>query len=71
MTFYFIVAIILVGLVEIKPLIKKEKKREIMLVSVILFCALFTLMMEGLKLPSPYQILYNIISPISKLLFKS
>lgn len=71
MIIYLSLAVILLGLVELLPLLKKKMIKESILVSVILSCSFITLLIEGLSMTSPLQILYNLVSPMAKLIFKA
>ena len=70
MIYFFIIAIVLLGLKELIPLIKKKMIKEGIMVSAILFFSLFTIVGKEINIPSIFEILYKLVTPLSKQIFK-
>lgn len=70
MKLVYILFIIIIAFKELIPLINKNMKKESIFVLIILSWSLLTIFGDWLSIPSILAILYKLISPITKSIFK-
>ena len=57
-------------MVDIKPLIKEKKKKEITAIGIMLFFSLFLFIWKELGLTSPVMMMHELLSPLGKAILR-
>lgn len=69
MLMLLILAVIFICIIEIIPLVKKGSWKELAVYCSILALAVLLLLGKKLELPTPIKLMYQIVSPIGKIIF--
>ena len=57
-------------MVDIKPLIKEKKKKEITAIGIMLFFSLFLFIWKELGFTSPVMMMHELLSPLGKAILR-
>lgn len=71
MLLLIIIISIVILFIEGKPLIKKHKNKELVSIIFLLLISIFIVSEKYLNLDTPIDMLYNMLYPLGKMIYKS
>ena len=70
MIIYIFALVIIIFMVDLKPLIKEKKRKEITTIGILLFFSLFLFIWKELGFTSPVMMMHELLSPLGKAILK-